>query len=185
MQNKGNHAAHYMIWSKKKLRIMREREEKLRRYERSFYETLRNTIDQFPWEKVRMPKMMLFDDYDYPKPVNGRACNGGKLIEIYAIKHRPTASIKRTIRHEMLHSVLLQAGRPGKDTDAIFLILASMFDANPYKLSERMSKYQDIGDLLSNIAKKKRFAGADRALAFMLALTSGEISTTDFIHGGE
>ena len=70
---------------------------------------------------------------------DGRALIGGHynngIIDIYGITGN-LEELKTTVRHECLHWLLDNKGYPYDDSDAIFLLLAILYDANPYGILE-------------------------------------------------
>ena len=64
--------------------------------------------------------------------INGLYFNGH--IELFGITKSKPEILKRTIRHECLHFLLEKSGLPCKDGDDIFIALAILYNANPYRL---------------------------------------------------
>ncbi len=79
-----------------------------------------------------MPLVFIYDGG--PPNIYGATITPGK-IQIYWTAKRTGAEIRRTIRHEMLHSILQQAGLPAHDADEAFILKAAYYDADPYILA--------------------------------------------------
>lgn len=117
----------------------RKRKQKIKKYAAAFLEGVKEKYPQL--SNVQLPFFVLcrkflrvLTDDGHTFTAAGWTDETGTRIEIYGIARQRPDELKRTIRHEMLHAILAQKSKPNKDDDALFLLLAIEFDAQPYSL---------------------------------------------------
>lgn len=111
----------------------------LRKYGQEFLLQVQNDYSVFKDIKTELP--IIFDDFD--KDENGKYVydTGGNfeiVNDVQLIIHifdcwRDIESLKRTVRHEILHYILFMIGVNNSDTGGIFHYLCNKYDAHAYK----------------------------------------------------
>ena len=79
------------------------------------------------------------------KPIiDGEYVAEESAIYIYDVFECDPEELRRTIRHECIHFLLNKSGLPYKDTDKVFLNMATIYDARPYGLLYDQDKYNEL-----------------------------------------
>lgn len=91
----------------------------------------------FPSLTVKKPPRIIFHKAqayleDGEGPIDGRTERTGGKIFVYSWKEQRQKDLHTTLRHEMVHAILIQNGRPAKDTDTLFMLMALKYNAAPY-----------------------------------------------------
>lgn len=131
----------------------------LRKYGQEFLKQVQSDYSVFKDIKTELP--IIFDDFD--KDENGKYVydTGGNfeiVNDVQLIIHifdcwRDIESLKRTVRHEILHYILFRIGVNNSDDGGVFHYFCKIYDAHGYK--EMPEKEQIIYDSLIKESKTK------------------------------
>lgn len=104
------------------------------------------------WPKNRKDRLYLKHRAKTKIPVTyrtGKTYNGGKSIDIYGYTRQSPSVLRETIRHEMLHAMLAQAGMDSADDSLLFHLLSAIYHAGAYApISKKDPQLRDIMDKL-------------------------------------
>ena len=145
---------------------MKERKRKrfIKNYAKQFLQVLKTDHPDF-FHDVSMPSIKSFRYFGCADPADvihgevlktgniveiaGWASDDGKAIELYGFARQTPEGLRTTIRHEMLHAALAQAGQPHEDDDVIFLLLCVKYIASPYALLPEILEEFNIENLIN------------------------------------
>lgn len=141
----------------------KHRKRKLKQYSKLFCDIVRN---DYPSLKGGNDYPTLkFDKVRY-SDVAGVFLNDHKTILITDYFKEKPHILKIILRHECLHFILCNAGRDFDDEDPLFLLLADIYNANPYKLEDDNVR-EKFTNIIEEVIKAKAAAanqeGAKRA----------------------
>ena len=124
----------------------------IRKYGQVFLTQLQADYSVFNDIKTELP--IVFDDFDkdengqyvYDTGGNFEVVNGVQLIIHIFDCWRDIESLRKTVRHEILHYVLFRIGANNSDDGGIFHYFCNKYDAHGYK--EMPEKEQEIYEML-------------------------------------